>query len=219
MGYRGPSWSWVSTKAAVEIWTHTEITLRLTLERPISLETWSWVATTTLTPSSSAQGSRPQPLLDQRAAAPDIVSCTVGTYGKNKSGEISSAVLIIDGYLKESRVWRESTIPDSAVPPSFQVGVERGAETGPSGSFLWNVPFFADYILSTDGQYGYSSSGVHFLLSISTNICLVLSKTPLRLSRDTSIFRRIVILRIPYYTYRYGVDFMRGSQKTRVAII
>lgn len=209
MEYRGPSWSWVSTKATVAFWTREGTTPSSTVAGPIRTHSLYQLASSSSRSNSfSGQGSL-QPVRYEREYAPNIVSCTVDTYGKNKYGEISSAVLIMDGYLKETRIWRESAFPNSAVPPSFQVGVERGAETGHSG---WSLPFFADYILSFD-------SGVHFLLAISTNICLVLSKTSLRLSRDTFIFRRVGILQIPYLTYRYGVDLMRGSQMTRVAII
>lgn len=219
--YRGPSWSWVSTKATVAFWTQEEITPRLTVAEPNQSHSRHRMAT--LRPSSSVQGSRSQAFRNQRAAAPDIVSCTVDTYGKNKYGEISSAVLIVDGYLKESRVGQlDSFFPrTSAVPPSFGVMVECRDETGGGrdGFAEWSLPFFPDYILSSGGSQGILSSGVHFILTISPNVCLVLLKTSLRLSRDTFIFRRIGILKLSYEHVRYGVDLIGGLQRTRVAII
>lgn len=197
--------------------------------------------------SSSTQDSRLQARRKRRTHYPNIVSCIVDTFGKNKFGEVSSASLLVDGYVKESSIWLEPmAIPNSAVPPSFEVEVEMKMEHADEGprdfsyrivdgrfvpvpafretpspmSVLWVMPFFADYVFSSESGDGTFNLGKGFLLRISPNICLVLEKTCLRLSRDIFIIRRVGILKVPHdLDFRYGIDVMRGSQRTTVAIV
>lgn len=246
--YRGPSWSWVSRRAKVSFWTQQELTPRLTIAGPNQRHNMHNRRTSI--PGPSAQSSRVENLRQVRTPGPDIVSCTVDAFGKNKFGEVSSALLLVDGYVKESSIWLEPmVIPNSAVPPSFEVELEmeiemeRADEVQENFSYrivngryvpvpvfretpgitLWRMAFFADYIFSSRRSDSHFSLGTVFLLSISPKICLVLVKTSLRLPHEfneTFIFRRIGILKIPHeFEVRYGVDVMKGSQRTRVAIV
>lgn len=228
--YRGPSWSWVSTKPKVAFWTEEELTPRLIVAEPNRRYTGHRRAASRFT--SSAHDSRAQVLRNQRAPVLDIISCTVDIAGKNKYGEVSSTLLLVEGNLTSSKLRRhcEFYIPNSAlrsrfgvrdgsasVPPSFEVDVECVGETAPESETEFRLPFFADHILDQDGGHRMDGSEVAFLLNVLPNIWLVLSKTSLKLSRDTCIFRRIGILKISHVGY--GVEVMRGSQRTRVAII
>lgn len=234
--YRGPSWSWVSIKAKVSFWTEGEINPRLTVPVPNPRDNGHRGATQTLT--SSAHESRDQAWRDYRAPAFKFISCTVDHNGKNEYGEVSSALLLVEGNLKASKLWKDTMeIPDSLVPPSFEVELERGGQASHGaemasgvgeeagikmspGVASWRFPFFPDYNLSSDGPYKISTWDIVFLLEITRNVCLVLVRTSLKLSRDTFIFRRIGILKLPAeLEVIYGVDVMRGSQNTRVAII
>lgn len=243
--YRGPSWSWVSTKAKTSFWTQEELAPRLTVADPNQRDNRH--RSPTSISSSSAQDSRVQARRKRRTPSPNIVSCIVNTFGKNKFGEVSSASLLVDGYVKESSIWLEPmAIPNSAVPPSFEVEVEMEMERADEGprefsyrivdgrfvpvpafretsspmSVLWRMPFFADYVFSTESGDSTFNHGKVFLLRISPNICLVLEKTCLRLSREIFIFRRVGILKVPHeLDVRYGIDVMRGSQRTTVAIV
>jgi hypothetical protein len=217
--YRGPSWSWISTKAEVAFWTQEEITPRVTVAEPYATHSRDTRF------GSSAHDSRAQAFLNHRAPALDIISCTVDIGRRNKYGEVSSTLLLVDGNLKASKLWEVPAISfrNSALPPSFEVEVEflsqtsPGLEMDPTRVDSWRLPFFADYILSNERGHRVDGSELVFLLSISPTICLVPSKTSLRLSRDTCIFLRIGILKVPQY--RYAVAVMRGLQRTRVAII
>lgn len=234
--YGGPSWSWVCTKAKVSFWTEGEITPRLTVPVPDPRDIRHRWATSILT--SNAYGPWDTAWRHYGAAALNIISCTVDRNGKNTYGEVSSALLLVKGNLKASKIWVDTMeIADSFVPPSFEVELERGDETSHGvemasginmevgikmnpGVASWRFPFFPDYNLSSDGPYKISTSDIVFLLDISPNICLVLSRTSLKLSQDTFIFRRIGILKLPVeLQVVYGIDVMRDSQRTRVAII
>lgn len=224
--YRGPSWSWVSTKAKVAFWATPPV------PDPWDIEHIHGIS------NPRAHDSGSQGLRNNRAHGINIISCTVNNKGKNKYGQVSSALLLVEGNLKTSKIWKDTMeIPDSLVPPSFEVEVERGSETSPAsevafgpgmefgikmhpGVASWRFPFFPDYIFSSDGPYKISTSDVVFLLGVAPNICLVLLRTSLRMFRETFIFRRIGILSIPHQLQeRYRIDIMRGSQRTRVAII
>lgn len=203
---RGPSWSWVSAKAKVAFWTEKEIT-----PHELTIEPGSGA-------HSSLRSTAPNPHQrvgrDPSHTALEIISCIVETDGRNPYGEVSSAILVVRGVLKESKVWDDAmVIPDSLMPPSFEVEMKSGD--------LWlRLPFFADYVLSSDGPYQVKTSDSVFLFEIAPHICLVLSKTSLMLAADTSIYRRIGILKVPYgIEARYGIDIMGSSERTKVAIV
>lgn len=204
--YRGPSWSWVSTKAKVAFWTEQEIAPRVPRAEP-RLGARSSLSSNT---PNSRQGVR------RKSRNTDLVvrSCMVNPDGRNPYGEISFAILIVTGFLKESKVWNdEMVIPDSLVPPSF--GIEMECED------RWlRFPFFADYNLSCDGPYQVTTSDLVFLLMVNPNVCLVLSKTSLMFDAETSIYRRIGVLKVPHeIEERYGIDVMGSSEETKVAIM
>lgn len=71
---------------------------------------------------STALNSRQKVGRKSRHAALKIISCTVKTGVRNPYGEVSSAILLVEGVLKEFKLWNdEMVIPDSLVPPSFEV--------------------------------------------------------------------------------------------------
>lgn len=204
--YRGPSWSWVSTKAKVAFWTEEEITPRQPRADPRLGASSSRGSTI----PNSRRGSKRQ----SRRTFLEITSCIVKTDGRNPYGEVSSAILLGTGVLKECKVLDDAmAIPDSPVPPSFEVEMKYEDR--------WlTLPFFADYVLSCEGPYQVTNSDTVFLLMVAPNICLVLSKTPLIFVADTSIYRRIGVLKVPHdITSRYRIDVMGSTERTKVAIM
>lgn len=203
---RGPSWSWVSAKAKVAFWTEEEITPREPTIQPGSGSNSSL--------RSTPLNSRQRVGRKSRHTTLKIISSTVRTDGRNPYGEVSSAILLVEGVLKESKVWIDGmVIPDSLVPPSFEVEMK-------SEDRWLRFPFFADYVLSSDGPHQVKTSDIVFLLMVTTNICLVLSKTSLMFSADTSLFRRIGVLKVPHeIESRYRINFMGSSNRTKVAIL
>lgn len=204
--YRGPSWSWVSTKAKVAFWTEEEIEPRVPrAERRFG--TSSSLSPTT--PNSRRRSKRQSP-----RTFLEITSCIVKPDGRNPYGEVSSAIMLVTGLLRECKVLDDAmVIPDSPVPPSFEVQMECKDR--------WlTLPFFADYVLSSEGPYQVTKSDIVFLLMVAPNICLVLSKTSLIFAAGTSIYRRIGVLKVPHdITTRYRIDFMGSSERTKVAIM
>lgn len=226
--YRGPSWSWVSTKTKVAYWTEREMTPRRIVPGPNRGCTRYRRATSRF--PSNAHDSCAHVLRNRRGPVLDIISCTANIDGKNKYGEVSSTLLLVEGNLKASRLGRgeelfysnsalggRREVRSASVPPSFLVETICVGETASELKTKFRLPFFADHVLDYDGGHRMDGSEVVYLLSVLPNIWLVLSKTPLELSRDTCIFLRIGILKIPHV--EYAVEVMRGSQRTRVAII
>lgn len=145
-----------------------------------------------------------------------ILSSTVKTEGKNPFGEVSSALLVLEGFLQPARLWDDTAIFPSSPFPSFEVEITLQAEHSSQIPSL-RVPFFADYILSNDKLQTNGTDQV-FLLFFFNSIALVLAETGMPL-KGAIIYRRIGILEPPQGLGRvYDVNLMRG-EISKLAII
>ncbi|KAI1141501.1 HET-domain-containing protein [Hypoxylon sp. FL0543] len=200
--YRGPSWSWVSVNTGVSFWTEAEMTPFSVLRRfAASLS------------RSGIYAPSPEPVRDN--AAPDIMYCQVKAEDSNPYGEVLSAVLVIEGVLRSAQVGKITNADGFPVmPPSFEVEVDKLSQDNGLAPSL-RLSFFADYVLEVRRL----PKGSVFLFMLSSEVGLVLHKTPMAM-RDVSVYQRIGILRVPYLLMgSYGIDLVKGSTRTRIAII
>ncbi|KAI1416501.1 HET-domain-containing protein [Hypoxylon sp. FL1857] len=201
-----PSWSWVSVNTGVSFWTEAEVT-------PIS-------ALRDFAENSDRSGIyKPSARLARGNATPIVVSREVNTKGRNPYGEVLSAILIVEGMLRPARVSEFATVyRDTTMPPSFEVEIDsmsQGNNLVPS----LRLPIFADYLLNYWKRKWLKGYLEVDLLMLSSEVALVLEKTPMAM-RDASIYQRIGIVRISYlFVESYGIDLIKGSKRTKVAII
>ncbi|KAI1147314.1 HET-domain-containing protein [Nemania diffusa] len=227
--YRGPTWSWVSVKTRVVYNTKVEGFGRLE-ERLLNSRNSR--------PSRDYRGDQAYRYFQDQANrriiegnprkathAASVIEYKVNTEENNKYGQVSSAILVMSGVLRECRLLNDRVLFPNEPVPIFEIEVPNlNPRRGLATSLI--MQFYADYVLDRGGPHKVSTSVV-FLFALSKNVGLVLLKTPLQLRNNSglrrqgaSVFQRIGILRLPLgFEEAYEIDLTESERATIVAII
>lgn len=184
--YRAPSWSWASACTNVQYWADTDV----------EVQYWADIDQ------------------DEGSDRLHIIRCDVPVAGENPFGEVFSGSIVVRGELLEAelvfvshRVGQGGEISEDHDPFHYEVLIVDSVA---------QLPFYPDYILSSDGP-GYVNDGeVVFLLKVVPEVALVLRPTARK-----NEYRRLGILRAPRaYSELYDIDlFADSSEVTTVTIV
>lgn len=153
------------------------------------------------------------------------VLCTVNKSGRNPYGEVSSALLKVDGFTRDATLLIESSITSPTKMKtehhSYSLELEFSPDDiriPPAVSSL-RLPFFADYDLAREGIHQVTMNSRLLVLLLFEDISLVIIPT-LTTREGVRLYRRIGLFVLPEeYTRGYGLTLRQGSRPETISLI
>lgn len=215
LGYRGPSWSWISVDSPVTYWPDI-MNFKSSKQRQLMYRRHM---------TGEMEHYLEEDFLVEDAYTPlgrnaDKIIPIVWTPGQNPFGSVTFGLLTVEAstiqaelqYTINSYYWTgESSTSDIS---RYKLLIKGGSE----------LPFFADYALAAEGPRKIPDGTQLTLLLVHPKVCLVLypkmfNGVPLMFDGE-AVMQRIGIVRISETLVRYyNIDWMKGSETKKLRIL